>query len=67
MQGDKDAIREYLASIGSRGGSSATGDKKRRSREHYQRMAKLSHAKRKAKKKGKSDERSDKPEPLQEG
>ena len=67
MSGDKDAIRKYLASIGSRGGSAASGDKKRRSREHYQRMAKISHAKRKAKKKGKSDERSDKPEPLQEG
>lgn len=55
MSGTKDAIREYLATIGSRGGSAAKGDKKRRSREHYQRMAKLSHAKRKAKKKGKKD------------
>jgi hypothetical protein len=61
MQGDKDAIREYLATIGSRGGSAATGAKKRRPKAHYQRMAKLSHAKRKAKRKGKSDERSDQP------
>ena len=55
MSGQKDAIREYLAAIGSRGGSAAKGDKKRRSREHYQRMAKLSHARRKAKKKGKKN------------
>lgn len=48
----KNAVREYLATIGSRGGSAASGDKKRRSREHYQRMAKLSHAKRRSKKKG---------------
>lgn len=56
----KNAVREYLAAIGSRGGSAASGDKKRRSREHYQRMAKLSHAKRKAKKKGVKGERSSK-------
>lgn len=67
MQGDKDAVREYLATIGSRGGSAATGDKKRRSKAHYQRMAKISHAKRKAKKKGESSERPSKPESLQEG
>lgn len=47
----QDAVKEYLASIGRRGGSSGTGTKKRRSKAHYQRMAKLSHAKRKAKKK----------------
>lgn len=52
MSEAKDAIRKYLATIGSRGGSAASGNKKRRSREHYQRMAKLSHAKRRAKKKG---------------
>ncbi len=60
----KNAVREYLASIGSRGGSAGSGDQKRRSKEHYQRMAKLSHAKRKAKKKGAKRERPGKSESL---
>lgn len=56
----KNAVKEYLASIGRRGGSSGTGAKKRRSPEHYKRMAEIRKAKRKAKKpkqaKGKADE-----------
>jgi hypothetical protein len=55
----KNAVKEYLASIGSRGGSSGTGAKKRRPKSHYQRMAKLSHAKRKAKKRKAKAEHSD--------
>ena len=58
--GDDSVIKEYLANIGKRGGKSGRGTKKRRSREHYQRMAKLSHAKRKA-------NRSGQPAPLPEG
>lgn len=52
-----DAVKDYLASIGRRGGSSGTGSKKRRTKAHYQRMAKLSHAKRKAKKKAEKAEK----------
>lgn len=53
--GGKDVLHQYLAAIGRRGGRAATGDKKRRSKEHYQRMAKISLAKRKAKKQSKMD------------
>lgn len=33
-----DNLKKYLSDIGRRGGQSATGDKKRRSPEHYKRM-----------------------------
>ena len=51
------AIREYLASIGRKGGSAATGDKKRRSPAHYKKMVAARRKKRKAKaKQAKADE-----------
>ena len=33
-----DKLKQYLSEIGRKGGQSATGEKKRRSQEHYKRM-----------------------------
>ena len=43
------AIREYLAEIGRKSGSAATGDKKRRSPAHYKKMVAARRKKRKQK------------------
>ena len=43
------AVKEYLASIGRKGGASGTGDKKRRSPEHYKKMVEARRKKRKKK------------------
>jgi len=40
----RDAVKAYLASIGSKGGK-ATGKRKARSPEHYERLAKVKRAK----------------------
>lgn len=48
----KDEIKEYLASIGSKGGKSGTGQKKVRTREQYQEMALKSAETRRRKKNG---------------
>jgi hypothetical protein len=42
------SVAKYMAEIGSKGGAAATGRKKRRSLEHYQRMAEASAATRQA-------------------
>jgi hypothetical protein len=49
----KDIIKEYMASIGRKGGKAATGTKKRRSPEHYKKMAEARKKKRKQKLSGK--------------
>jgi hypothetical protein len=36
-----DDVRKYLASNGARGGAAGTGESKRRSPEHYRRLARL--------------------------
>jgi len=35
----KDAVKQYLSSIGARGGRAGTGQAKRRSPSHYRKMA----------------------------
>lgn len=52
----KEAVKAYLAEIGRKGGASGTGDRKRRSPEHYKRMAAARKAKRK--KKGEKHEKT---------
>lgn len=43
------AVKEYLATIGRKGGASGKGDKKRRSPEHYKKMVEARRKKRKKK------------------
>jgi hypothetical protein len=45
----QESVRQYLSKIGSKGGMQATGDKKRRPKEHYQRIQAISAARRRGK------------------
>ncbi len=49
----KEQIKKYLSDIGRKGGKAASGDKKRRSPEHYKRMVEIRRKNRK--KKAKAD------------
>lgn len=52
----KDAVKAYLGEIGRKGGAAGTGSKKRRSREHYKRIARISAERRRNKAKQKQAE-----------